>query len=67
MGDSKSSQPPDEARPPSALPDEGETLAGETPAGEVRGFYFNLYKSPSFSRAIPDFAVRRARRHGRGV
>ena len=34
MGDSKSSQPPDEARPPSALPDEGETLAGETPAAK---------------------------------
>ena len=31
MGDSKSSQPPEEARPPAALPDEGETLAGETP------------------------------------
>jgi serine/threonine protein kinase/tetratricopeptide (TPR) repeat protein len=34
MGDSKSSQPPDEARPPSPLPDEGETLAGETPAAK---------------------------------
>ncbi|MEQ1352980.1 MAG: protein kinase [Candidatus Acidiferrum sp.] len=34
MGDSKSSQPPDEARPPSQLPDEGETLAGETPAAK---------------------------------
>ena len=34
MGDSKSSQPPDEARPQSPLPDEGETLAGETPAAK---------------------------------